>query len=515
MKKLLFTLFLLLLTTNCFAADYWVYIRTYDRPELTVGEGGRSKKGDIVQILPCTLDGKAVTPSKVEQKEWLIIKVSDLTALQIADAMQSWQDQTGTTADGHPIYTIKAYRKNKLDLDKFKTNNAIVEKEGLVSKTISNTAITLTAKTALDLSKYEAQARWYAVIENNDFIEGIKYAWNWWIRPAYAATLTNTVITSGGGDYLTLNAAEDALDGNLTDNGGDIQVINCSGATADATAVTFAGWTTSATCYIEIAGNWDASTDLKYTTAKYHLVVPNVSELTIANSTAFVRIHNLQIYNSDINTDNIWGILVNVTTSQTGSLYIYNNCLRGNVDHDWYDVAIYYLGNGSSITSYIYNNWIYNWGKSDSHYGAIVFDDAAAATTYFENNTCVGNYAGIVVVLGTVTARNNIIKDSGNTYTYVGTFTGDYNVTDGTDVTSQGANSHTGHTFSFVDAANGDFHLLSTDTGAIDLGTSSVNSGYTVDIDNVARGATWDIGADEYVAAGGAAASTGTVMIVD
>ncbi len=31
--------------------EYWVYIRTYDKPEVSLGQtGGRSKKGDIVQV---------------------------------------------------------------------------------------------------------------------------------------------------------------------------------------------------------------------------------------------------------------------------------------------------------------------------------------------------------------------------------------------------------------------------------------------------------------------------------
>lgn len=57
----------------------------------------------------------------------------------------------------------------------------------------------------------------------------------------------------------------------------------------------------------------------------------------------------------------------------------------------------------------------------------------------------------------------------------------------------------------FVDAANDDVHLkLGSDL--IDAGYDySATTGANYDIDNVARSGTWDIGADEYVAAGGAA----------
>ena len=51
-----------------------------------------------------------------------------------------------------------------------------------------------------------------------------------------------------------------------------------------------------------------------------------------------------------------------------------------------------------------------------------------------------------------------------------------------------------------VSAGSDDFHLVSTDTVAIDNGTD-LGSPYDVDIDGVARTGSWDIGADEYVSA--------------
>jgi hypothetical protein len=60
--------------------------------------------------------------------------------------------------------------------------------------------------------------------------------------------------------------------------------------------------------------------------------------------------------------------------------------------------------------------------------------------------------------------------------------------------------SKTSYTDYFVNVAN-DYHLKSTATDFIDAGTSSVDSFFTDDIDGVTRSGTWDIGADEYVAA--------------
>jgi hypothetical protein len=53
----------------------------------------------------------------------------------------------------------------------------------------------------------------------------------------------------------------------------------------------------------------------------------------------------------------------------------------------------------------------------------------------------------------------------------------------------------------FVNAANGDFHLLSTATNAIGQGTSLAADAiyaFDDDLDSVTRDAAWDIGADEY-----------------
>ena len=61
-----------------------------------------------------------------------------------------------------------------------------------------------------------------------------------------------------------------------------------------------------------------------------------------------------------------------------------------------------------------------------------------------------------------------------------------------------GANSSSGRTFTFVNAAAVDVHLAPTDTGAKDLGTNDPLLGkFGDDIDGVPRAGVWDIGADE------------------
>jgi len=79
---------------------------------------------------------------------------------------------------------------------------------------------------------------------------------------------------------------------------------------------------------------------------------------------------------------------------------------------------------------------------------------------------------------------------------------GDYNISN--DSSAPGSNSIQNTTLTYVDRSNKDFHLASTDTAAINAGQYNPASGlYSDDIDGQSRGTSnWDIGADEYVAAG-------------
>ncbi|MCK5590598.1 MAG: hypothetical protein KAI72_01460, partial [Candidatus Pacebacteria bacterium] len=72
--------------------------------------------------------------------------------------------------------------------------------------------------------------------------------------------------------------------------------------------------------------------------------------------------------------------------------------------------------------------------------------------------------------------------------------------TDGTDDIGQGSNNKTEQTFSFVDEAGDDFHLVLTDVGAKNSGTdlsADANISFSHDIENEIRSDAYDIGADE------------------
>ena len=85
---------------------------------------------------------------------------------------------------------------------------------------------------------------------------------------------------------------------------------------------------------------------------------------------------------------------------------------------------------------------------------------------------------------GTWTQTNNLSKDATATSTD----------------TDSGATSIINTTLTFRDAAAYDYHLAATDTAAIDAGVD-LSGTFTHDIDGVARTGTFDIGADQFVAA--------------
>lgn len=115
-------------------------------------------------------------------------------------------------------------------------------------------------------------------------------------------------------------------------------------------------------------------------------------------------------------------------------------------------------------------------------------------TPYFYNCTATNNGAdGFAQVGGTATAKN--CCSSGHTNDWSGTWTQ-------TTCTAEDA------TPTYVNAAGDDFHLASDDTVCKDQGTDlSADATYAFDddIDKVVRTGAWDIGFDEYVAAGGLA----------
>ncbi len=175
------------------------------------------------------------------------------------------------------------------------------------------------------------------------------------------------------------------------------------------------------------------------------------------------------------------------------------------------------LANGCTV--YVYNNLFFGGPKSNGQRGMFSIYDLSAKESNIYNNIisgltlCIlgGDYvynntlydcSDTGILSGATIAINNIVAST--TDPFDGTFTDGTtnNSTDAADSPGIGTN-YQNQTFSFVDAANGDFHLTKDDTGAKDKGvdlSSTSTLSFSDDIDGDARPAfnAWDIGADEY-----------------
>jgi hypothetical protein len=333
------------------------------------------------------------------------------------------------------------------------------------------------------------------------------------------ATEVTKIVDPGEGaghDYHSLSLWEAGEQKDLV-TADQIAIAKCraTGGTADTTACTIDGWTTDSTRYIKIwtdpsesyrhSGKWD--------TGKYRLVLSDSNNRCILISGAgYVRVDGIQLSHTNAAYSGGGGILI----ESFGDIKISNNIIK-NISS-----TSNYAGTGIGITAgaaidikniYIWNNVIYDFKNSGSSQG-YAFNSSlwggSSGQIYIYNNTIVDNVIGISDNIGLNISKNNIVKGSGDTNAYVGTFAAgtDYNATDGTDTTGQGAHSRISQTFTFVDEANDDFHLASNDVGARNYGTDLSGDSYlpfSNDIDGQTRPGEgiWDIGADEYVAAGG------------
>jgi len=158
----------------------------------------------------------------------------------------------------------------------------------------------------------------------------------------------------------------------------------------------------------------------------------------------------------------------------------------------------------------IWNNIIYFDGtRYANSYGMSVSNNSGITrNAYLYNNTCTGHYIGFASgSYGTnVILKNNISYNNSDNYSGTVSSSSTNNLSGPSQTDAPGSNPRNAVTVTFIDEANKNYHLASTDTGARGYGANLSSDSYLAfsdDIDGESRGSTWDIGADQYVAAGG------------
>lgn len=194
-----------------------------------------------------------------------------------------------------------------------------------------------------------------------------------------------------------------------------------------------------------------------------------------------------------------------------GHYRIWNNVFRRTIENMGTVMIRNYTDGGGVISSYtdfhIENNTFIDGARTGSSYGAAIRLQAGSGSTTstdcaIQNNiifNCGRAWPAILVegVTANWTFAYNLINAGGTGNT-------------GTSSWSQSNGQSGAPTFASYTAYNmgNNVHLASGDSAARGNGTA-LNSLFTTDKDGVTRGATWDIGAYEYDAAGGGGGSGG------
>lgn len=316
---------------------------------------------------------------------------------------------------------------------------------------------------------------------------------------------TTNELTGANCAYQSLSAWNTARARNLVSADEIERVICCSNHanhTADTTPSALSGWTTDATRYVQIEAEVNHGGKWNPNVYRLEINAGSGEALVGSGNTNHFRIYGIQIkYTStshftrgldlrDSSVCRVWGCLI----WMTGGDYVKTGIVP----------AI------NQATGYYWNNIIIN----DSQYnhnncgGLITIQGSTAVgTNYIFNNTIIGGAYGILTSNDTKVnvVKNNLIKGTATAdltlYNYSDS---GYNATEDATGDDYGSGGRANQTFTFVDEANDDYHLAANDAGAKGYGVADPGSGlFSDDIDGQTRGATWDIGADQYVAEGG------------
>lgn len=411
------------------------------------GNGSFLGKGEMTRLLPFYIDRK------------------------LADEEKAYLTEPDTTK----------HRKVGLDFTKFLSDSELSQARSFYG---------IDRIPTVELTDIEKKGDKVSVVElSPSFVWKEKYNLNQMFYTANAQTASTSIIdpdNGAGTDYTSLNAWEDAMEGNLVIQN-EVAVATCrsTGGSADETSVTIDGWTTDATHYIKIwtdpvegyrhDGKWDetayrlevSNDECLYILEDYVRVDGIQAKMTVIpdNETKAIRFL-LQNADNDLRVSNC---IVRGNCSGTGSgigivtedadinLKVWNCLIYDFISGN--DTGFMGMYDGGANAFYVYNCTIHNCGK-----GFFNVDDGIYNTAVFDCNDDFDDCA----------IADYCASDDGD---------GDHSVQPGN------------WSSVFLDYENGDFHLTAS-ADLKDAGTD-LSDTFSDDIDGETRTGTWDIGADE------------------
>lgn len=298
-------------------------------------------------------------------------------------------------------------------------------------------------------------------------------------------------VKPSGGDYTTLSAAEAGEQGDMVSLDRRLD-IECHPVN-DTTPVNVSGWTTDATRYIRI---YAAQNHLGVWTTGVYNLTGSSSAAVLMISTNYVRLEGLQVDCAYTGASAAQNIDYNAITG-AGVGYVERCLIRRSAAA----TGGTHFGFRLSDTDWtIYVSNCIAWWEGTNLTGSRGIGTANAGVLRTYNCTVVDFDSGLArSTSATHVAKNCLLKPVTNAFTGVPSAGTDYNASSLATGTG-GANDRTSQTFTFVNAGARDYHLASTDAGAKGFGADLSGDGsypISVDVDNVTRTGTWDIGADQ------------------
>jgi len=315
-------------------------------------------------------------------------------------------------------------------------------------------------------------------------------------------------VKSVDGDYSSLNAAFSGEDGVAFDAYSGVLHIVCYNFADSIEANTGTGFSSeSSTHYISIEAYDSHGGKLSTNSYRINHNLDN-SNPSLWIEVDYTRI-SIQFTNTFLQTRYATHLLVLYS-----NYCIVKNCIfdsSGDTSTAGLDTHIILAA--SSATCYLINNVHDRFVASDSGtHKSVIRIEQATSTAYIYNCTIcnVNNLDSAnswgIRNSGTCIVKNTLFYNCENDAT--GTISDTYCSTtnDNTKgLTAAGTGNRFSQTFTFIDSGNFDFHLDPDDAGALGYGLNLYNDAtypFQDDIDGQDRGgsgATWDIGADEYV----------------